>query len=63
VEAEFEYEIGDVIRVETNVGELLFVNETKKRVHILGLRLSDDEWNQACFCALFNRKDDSVSIV
>jgi hypothetical protein len=49
--------------VETKEEVLLFVNETKKNQWTLDLSLTEDEWKQACFCVLFNCKNDSASIL
>lgn len=53
----------DVIRVETNTNELLFVNETKNMEYQLKLNLTEDQWKQACFCVQLDCQDDSVSIL
>ncbi len=60
---DFKYDVGDVIRVETRDEVLLFVNETKKKERTLKLSLTEDEWKQACFCALLPCNNDSVSIM
>jgi hypothetical protein len=63
VKTDFSYEVGDVIGVDTNDHELLFVNETKKKEQRLKLNLTEDEWKQACFCVLLNSEQDSISIM
>ncbi len=62
VSTDFKYGVGDVIRVETNEDELLFVNEMKEQEYRLKLSLTEDEWKQACFCVELNGEGDSVSI-
>ncbi len=37
---EFKYAVGDVVRVETSDGELLWVNETKKKEHRMVIDLT-----------------------
>ena len=57
------YSAGDVIRVETKQNMLVFLNETKKYEHTLELNLTEDEWNQACFCVSLLGCNGSVSIM
>jgi hypothetical protein len=50
VETDFKYSSGDVILVSRNGDELLWMNETKKKEFKMKVKLTADEWNQACFC-------------
>ena len=54
-----------MIEVETNEDELWFRNETSffKREFKMKMRLTEEEWQQACFCVLLLRHGDSVSIL
>lgn len=52
-----------MIRVETKVDELLFFNETKNEQFVMKIKLTENEWQQACFCVLLCDKGDSVSIL
>lgn len=61
--ASLGYSAGDVIRVETKQKVLLFYNETRKYEHTLELNLTEDEWNQACFCVSLLGCNGSVSIM
>lgn len=57
------YGKGDVIKVETNVDELLFFNEIRKWEFKMKIKLTDDEWLQTFFCISLKGKGDSVSII
>ena len=59
----FKYETGDIIKIDTNVDELLFSNETRKWEWKVKVRLTEEEWQQACFCVLLYGKGDSVLIL
>ena len=50
VSTDFKYSVGEVIRVETDENELLFVNETNKKEHRMKISLTEEEWKQVCFC-------------
>ena len=50
VQTDFKPGKGDVIEVETNEDELWFRNETKKWEFKMKMRLTEEEWQQACFC-------------
>ncbi len=52
-----------MIRVETNVNELSFKNETKNTEYKMKLSLTEDEWKQAHFCTLLHGSNDSISIL
>ena len=44
-ETGFKYDRGDVIRVETNGDELLFLNETRKKTECrVKMKLTEEEW-------------------
>jgi hypothetical protein len=57
-----EYQNPDVIEVETNEDKLWFRNETNKKEFKMKIRLTEDEWQQACFCVQLIGKGNSVSI-
>ena len=59
----FKYGKGDLIEVETNEDELWFRNETRKWEFKMKMRLTEEEWQQACFCVELGGKADSVSIL
>jgi hypothetical protein len=42
--------MGDVIEVETNEKELLVREKSGKWKFGMGIKLSEDDWHQACFC-------------
>ncbi len=50
VQTGFEFDKGDVIEVETNEKELLVREKSGKWKFSLSIQLSEDDWNQACFC-------------
>ena len=52
-----------MIEVETNEDELWFRNETRKKEFKMKMRLTEEEWQQACFCVLLAGFGDSVSIM
>ena len=51
-----------MIEVETNEDELWFRNETRKWEFKMKMRLTEEEWQQACFCVLLAGRGGSVSI-
>ena len=53
----FEYGVNDVIKVETNVDELLFLNERTKKEFRLKISLTKEEWKQARFCVSLHGSD------
>ena len=60
VGSDFKYGVGDVIKVQKNEDELLFRNETKNLEFKMKMKLTEEGWQQACFCVLLFGKGDSV---
>jgi hypothetical protein len=52
-----------VIEVETSEDELWFRNEANKKEFKMKMRLTEEEWQQACFCVNLAGVGDSVSIM
>ncbi len=50
VQTGFKFGDGDVIEVETNEKELLVREKSGKWKFSLSIQLSEDDWQQACFC-------------
>ncbi len=50
VQTGFKFDKGDVIEVETNEKELLMREKSGKWKFSLSIQLSEDDWQQACFC-------------
>jgi hypothetical protein len=50
VQTGFKFSEGDVIEVETNEKELLVREKSGKWKSSLSIQLSEDDWQQACFC-------------
>ena len=50
VQTGFKFGEGDVIEVETNEKELLVREKSGKWKFSLSIQLSEDDWQQACFC-------------
>ncbi len=63
VQTDFVYDEGDVIRVMTNVDELLFVNETRKKEFRQKIKMREDEWKEASFCVRLYGDGESVEIL
>jgi hypothetical protein len=61
--SEFKYGVGDVVRVETREGELLWVNETKKKEQRMEIELGEEEWKSACFGVRLGCREDIVEIL
>ena len=50
VQTGFKFGKGDVIEVETNEKELLVREKSGKWKFSVSIQLSEDDWQQACFC-------------
>lgn len=57
------YDEGDVIRVMTNVDEMLFVNETRKKEFRQKMKMREDEWKEVCFCVRLYGDGECVEIL
>jgi hypothetical protein len=52
-----------VVEVETNEDELWFKNETRKWEFMMNIKLTEEEWQKACFCVVLSGSRDTVSIL
>jgi hypothetical protein len=57
------YGKGDQIKIETNVDQLWFRNETKNWQFKMKISLTEHEWRQAYFCVYLSGFGDSISIL
>ncbi len=53
VQTGFKFDEGDVIEVETNEKELVIREKSGKWKFSLSIQLSEEDWQQACFCVYF----------
>ncbi len=48
--------------VSRNGDELLWMNESKKKEFRMKVKLTANEWSEACFCVYFNGRFDSSCV-